>query len=118
VRFALARDPDGTRFRYAPLGGAAWRRLFPDASAAPRSTVVLRTAAGATLVRSDAALRVLARIGGGWGRLAGVLRWIPRLLRDPVYALVAGVRRVRARRPTEVCPSPDPRARGRFDLAR
>jgi predicted DCC family thiol-disulfide oxidoreductase YuxK len=116
VRFALARDADGSRFRYAPIGGAAWRRLFPDATTAPRSTFVLHAAGGATLVRSDASLRVLARIGGGWGKLAAALRWIPRPLRDLGYALIAAVRRALLRRPTDPCPTPDPRARTRFDL--
>jgi predicted DCC family thiol-disulfide oxidoreductase YuxK len=116
VRFALARDADGSRFRYAPIGGAAWRRLFPDAATAPRSTFVLFAAGGTTLVRSDASLRVLARIGGGWGRLAAVLRWIPRPLRDLGYAVVAAVRRALAKRPAGACPTLDPQARARFDL--
>ncbi|RMF76744.1 MAG: DUF393 domain-containing protein [Acidobacteria bacterium] len=115
VRFALVRDPDGSRFRFAPLGGSTAReRLAPETLAAlPDSLVVLR-ADGRLLLRSDAALRVLERCGGAWRALARAAALVPRPLRDALYDAVARRRHRLARRRGAVCPLPDDGHRGRF----
>jgi predicted DCC family thiol-disulfide oxidoreductase YuxK len=115
VRFLSARDADGSRFRFAPLQGEEIRRRIPEneRGSLPDSIVVLDTA-GRLLVRSDAVLHALGRVGGGWTVLAGVLRIVPRALRDPVYDLVARVRKRLFRRPDDVCPILPPELRGRF----
>ncbi|HKD19523.1 MAG TPA: DCC1-like thiol-disulfide oxidoreductase family protein [Thermoanaerobaculia bacterium] len=64
------------------------------------------------LVRSEAVLRAADYIGGGW-RLAGVLRLIPRGLRDRAYDLLARNRH-RLSRPPGVCRVPDSAVRERF----
>jgi predicted DCC family thiol-disulfide oxidoreductase YuxK len=116
VRFCLERDADGTRFRYAPIGGAAWRALFPVGEG-PTGTLVVREGEDAPRLRSDATLAILRRIGGGWGVVAAVLRVVPRFLRDVLYRGFARVRRALAPAPPETCPVLDPALRARFDLA-
>lgn len=71
--------------RYAPLQGATAARV----EGLPRdldSVVVVD--GGRVLVKSDAALTALSRLGGVW-RLSAVARVIPRALRDRVYDLIA-----------------------------
>ena len=59
VRFTVARDRDGSRFRYAPLAGATFRETFaPPVAAALPDSIVIRTAAGRTLVRAAAVLHL------------------------------------------------------------
>jgi predicted DCC family thiol-disulfide oxidoreductase YuxK len=115
VRFLARRDPDGSRFRFAPLQGEEIRRRIPEneRGSLPDSIVLLDTA-GRLLLRSDAVLHALTRVGGGWAVLAGVLRIVPRGLRDPIYDLVAKVRKRLFRRPDDVCPTLPAELRGRF----
>jgi len=115
VRFALARDPDGSRFRFAPLGGRTAReRLSPGMRGALPDSLVVLPPEGPPLVRSDAGLRVLARCGGAWAVLAAVLRWVPRPLRDAVYDAVAHRRHRVFPRRTAGCPLPGAGSSSRF----
>jgi predicted DCC family thiol-disulfide oxidoreductase YuxK len=97
VQLVLARDRRG-QFRFAPLQGpfaAAVLARHGITSAGDPDTIVLvenpGTAAERLRFRSDAALTVLAGLGGAW-RLTGLLHAIPRFARDAVYDLVARVR--------------------------
>src|SRR5262249_25786198 len=73
VRFAIAHDADGSRFRFASLQSEGFRRRVPAAARAglPDSIVTL-TPDGTLLVRSAAVIHVLDRVGGGW-KVAGQL---------------------------------------------
>jgi predicted DCC family thiol-disulfide oxidoreductase YuxK len=116
VKFVLKHDRAGAAFRFAPLQGETFALRVPETARrnVPDSIVVL-TREGTLLVRSDAFVHILARLGGGWKVLAAMLRVIPRLLRDMVYNFVARVRyRVFGTR-TEVCPVVPPDLRSRFD---
>ena len=105
VRFAIAEEPTGAAFRFAPLGGPTFEAAFaPSERAALPDSVVVRTADGRTLVRSEAALRVLARCGGAWRAIAAALRLVPRSWRDRAYDLCASVRYRLFARPKEACP--------------
>lgn len=88
VRFVLERDRDGV-FRFAPLQSQAGRRLLVEhgLSTEEFETFVL-VEGDRHWVRSDAALRLVRRLPGPWSWL-GVLRVIPRVLRDAAYAFVA-----------------------------
>lgn len=67
---------------------------------------------GHVYMKSDAALRVAARLGRPWA-LTGVFRLVPRGLRDAVYSMVATNRyRWFGRRDT--CRIPTPEERERF----
>jgi predicted DCC family thiol-disulfide oxidoreductase YuxK len=115
VRFLLRRDADGSRFRYSPLqGDEAARRIPADARAALPDSVVVVDAEGAVRTRSDAALRLFQRLGGGWTALARVAAIVPRPLRDGTYDLVARTRRRLFRRPDDLCPVVPPELAGRF----
>ena len=117
VRFAIARDRDGSRFRFAGLDSAAFRRLVPEAvrPGLPDSVAVL-TADGALLARSAAVIHMLERIGGGWRLLGGLLGLLPRSMRDLGYDGIARVRSRAFRRPVEACPVTPPALRARFEV--
>jgi len=115
VRFVLRHDRSGSRFRFAPLQGATFQSLVPAGVQAdlPDSVVVL-TQDGILLVRSNAFLHILRRLGGRWGTLAGVLAVVPRPLRDVIYNLVARIRyRVFGTR-LDLCPVVPRNLRARF----
>jgi predicted DCC family thiol-disulfide oxidoreductase YuxK len=94
VRFLLNRDAAGNRFVYSPLAGQLIGRLLTaEERAALPDSLVLRTAQGRLLTRSDAVIAMLDRLGGFWGLLATLGRVFPRGVRDAVYDGVARVRR-------------------------
>ena len=110
VRFLVARDRR-QRLHFAPLQGDTASRLIPPATAESVDSVILLDADGVH-VRSDAALRAIAELGGVWA-LGGALRGVPRGLRDAVYDLVA-TNRYRWFGRARVCPLPSHDERGRF----
>lgn len=115
VKFVLARDLEGTRFRYAPLQGSTFRDSYDAARRADLpDSVVVRTADGRTLVRSQAALHIAERLGGGWRVLARIGGLFPAWLLDLGYDLVARVRLRLFTRPAEACPMLPPELRQRF----
>lgn len=116
VKFVLKRDRTGASFRFAPLQGKTFALRVPETvrRGMPDSIVVL-TREGALLVRSDAFVHILARLGGTWKLVAGMLRAIPRPVRDVAYNFIARIRyRVFGTR-TDVCPVVPPELRSRFD---
>ena len=66
------------------------------------------------LLRSDAALRVASHLRAPWSWL-GVLRFVPRQLRDVAYSAIAR-RRYRLFGKYDTCMMPDPAQRHRFVL--
>jgi predicted DCC family thiol-disulfide oxidoreductase YuxK len=109
VSFLVARDRHRV-MHYAPLQGTTARALIPPAIARSVDSVVLVDEDGLH-VRSAAAIRTLVALGGAW-RMAGLLRVVPRRLRDAVYGHVARNRyQWWGRAP--VCPLPG-RDGGRF----
>jgi predicted DCC family thiol-disulfide oxidoreductase YuxK len=116
VRFAIARDRDGRHFRFAALGGEAFRRLVPEGRRAdlPDSIVVL-TADGTLLTRSAAIIHILDRIGGPWRLPGRLLALVPQGIRDLGYDGIARVRHRLFGRPTDACPVTPPELRARFE---
>jgi predicted DCC family thiol-disulfide oxidoreductase YuxK len=88
VRWVIAHDP-AARVRFASLQSDAGRALLAQHGLAldAMDSVVL-VDGDRHWLRSDAALEVLRRLGGAWA-LAALLRFVPRVLRDAVYDLVA-----------------------------
>jgi len=116
VRWVLKRDPVGAHFRFAPLQGATFQKLVPAFYRATLpDTIVLRTSDAKLLVRSDAFIHILRRLGGPWMPLATVLNLVPRLIRDRVYDFVALIRHRLFARPVDTCPVLPPEQRARFD---
>jgi predicted DCC family thiol-disulfide oxidoreductase YuxK len=120
VRLIVARDRLA-RYRFAPLQGETARvRLGPDLRIDELSTVMLEDdpalrpigTTDGVRVKSDAALAILAGLGHGW-QAVGVLRIVPRPIRDWVYDVIARHRfRWFGRR--EACRIPGPDERDRF----
>ncbi|MBK7643355.1 MAG: DUF393 domain-containing protein [Planctomycetes bacterium] len=106
VRFVLAEDREAA-FRFAALEGAGLPMGLPD-------SIVVRTADGRLLVRSEAVLHVLARLGGFWRGLSRIARVVPRPLRDGAYVLVAALRKRVFGTKTDACPMLPRHLRARF----
>ena len=114
VQFILRRDR-AARFRFAALSSEAAARACVQAGIAvpkavdPDSIVVI--AGGRALERSDAALAIAAQLPFPW-RSLGLLRIVPRALRDWLYRIVARNRdRWFGRRDTCMLPTAETRAR-------
>jgi len=116
VRFVLARDTTGEKFRFAPLQGDSFARAAGGITDGDRpDSVYLRTRDGTLLVKSNAVLYVLRRLGGGW-RVAGIVfSLLPRAVRDAGYDLVARLRRRLFGTPDTLCPLVPDALRDRFD---
>ena len=112
VLFTLRHDPGGTRFRFAPLSGEAWKAAritgeVPD-------SLVLRTADGRVLFRSAAVLEIGERLGGRWRVMARLAGLLPRWLLDLAYDGVARIRKHIFARPPGSCPILPAELRARF----
>ena len=116
VKFVLRHDPSGTKFRFAPLQGETFRsRVSADQRFGSVDSMMVQTADGSVLMRSNAWIHILRRLGGRWKILAAFVAVIPRPLRDVVYDFIALIRyRVFGRR-DDVCPIITPDLRARFD---
>jgi predicted DCC family thiol-disulfide oxidoreductase YuxK len=116
VIFVVKHDRSGNAFRFAPLQGETFEsRVPPERRAGLPDSVVVLTADGKLLTRSDAFLHIFQKLGGGWNALAGILGVIPRPVRDAVYNTVARIRyRVFGTR-DDLCPIVPADLRARFD---
>ena len=116
VRFAVRRDRGRPRVRFAPIGGESFERLVPAERRRqlPDSVLVL-TAEGELLARSEAVRYLLRRAGGVWRLAARLAALLPRRQRDALYDLVARHRRRWFGRTGELCPVLPPELRQRFD---
>ncbi|MBA8881241.1 thiol-disulfide oxidoreductase DCC family protein [Phyllobacterium myrsinacearum] len=93
AQFVMRHDHQ-RRFRLAsmqgPVGMALYRRNGID-PADPETMIVVERQS--LLRNSDAILGIYARLGWPW-RFAGVLKVVPRFIRDPLYRLIARHRHV------------------------
>ena len=116
VRFLLVEDTVGNLFRMAPLQGELiTQKLSETQRANLPDSVVLLTADGRLLVRSDAVVVLLQRLGGYWRCLGFLLALIPSFLRNGGYSIVASVRHHIFEKPADSCPILPPHLRDRFD---
>ena len=86
VNLLLRWDTKGV-LRFSPLQGTTAQAMLPAEQVSDLDSLVLKDAKGIHR-RSDAALLALEHLGGGW-RGIGILRAMPRGLRDAVYGQVA-----------------------------
>ncbi len=116
VRFVARRDPGGRAFRFAPLGGEVFERTVPaEVRRSLPDTIVVQTAGGAVLLRSQGVVHILRRLGPGWRLLGWLLAVVPRPIRDFGYDLFARARHRLAGPPEGVCPLLPPELAARFD---
>lgn len=113
VDFILSHDRSG-RFRLAAMQGQHGRALLVAHGLSPDDPVsFLLVDQGRGYNDTDAIARVLGQLGGPWRVTGGMLRTIPRLLRDPAYRWMARHRyRLFGRRGQ--CRVPDPEQAWRF----
>lgn len=112
VDWVITRDGRG-HFVFAPLQGSTARAMGVEPSTADPAlwSIVLVDGSGVH-ERSDAVLLIAAGLGGAH-RLATILRWIPRPLRDWVYDRIAR-RRYRFFGKREACRMPSEVEQDRF----
>lgn len=120
VRFLLAEDADGKRFRYAPLDSDAFRNAlarpesgFSADDPIPDSVLVQRPGA-AMLSRADGVLELGRQLGGLWRVAAIVGSGVPRSVRNAIYDFIARNRQRLFTRPADACPILPPELRERF----
>jgi predicted DCC family thiol-disulfide oxidoreductase YuxK len=116
VQFVLDRERRQRTLRFASLEsptGKAIRRRHPELADVDSVVWVesAETPQEHTYVRSAAALSVLRYLGGPWSALAALGAFVPRVIRDPVYDLIA---RHRHELGAESCIVPSPEQRARF----
>jgi len=116
VVFVLKHDRSGKAFRFAPLQGETFKARVPaEQRGGLPDSIVIRTADGALLARSEAMIHILRRLGGKWKNLAAIVAVVPRTLRDNAYDFIARIRyRVFGTR-DDLCPVIPPAQRARFD---
>jgi predicted DCC family thiol-disulfide oxidoreductase YuxK len=116
VKFVLKHDRSGMTFRFAPLQGETFRTRVPaNRRAIPPDSMAVQTVDGSLLMRSNAWIHILRRLGGKWKIVAAVGAAVPQSLRDMVYTFIARIRyRVFGRR-DDLCPLTPPGLRARFD---
>jgi predicted DCC family thiol-disulfide oxidoreductase YuxK len=113
VLFALRRD-DGSRFAFAPLQGETFLQNLPASSreGLPDSLLILH--GEHLLVKADAVLHLLQRLGGPWKLVAGLAFLFPRRMRDWIYDGVARNRHRWFQPPAQSCPRVPPSLQARF----
>lgn len=98
--------------RYAPLQGTTYAALPHAEKPTDVKTLVLSDADGLHQ-RSEAVLRVLRIVGGEWGAIGTLGRWVPRPVRDAAYDFVAR-HRLGWFGTADSCRVPTPEQRGLF----
>jgi predicted DCC family thiol-disulfide oxidoreductase YuxK len=115
VLFVIKHDPEGKLFRFAPLQGETFKSRLPEKQRATLpDSMIIETQNGALLLRSDAWIHILRRLGGKWKLLATLLSLSPRPLRDFLYNRIASVRH-KMFRGDNVCPLVPPELSARFN---
>ncbi len=116
VQFVLKHDREGKCFRFAPLQGETFQDKVPeDQRVRLPDSMVLLTRDGGLLLRSDALIHILRRLGGGWSFGAALLAAIPRAVRDFFYNWIARIRYRLFGRRDDLCPLVPADLRARFD---
>jgi predicted DCC family thiol-disulfide oxidoreductase YuxK len=112
ARFVLRHDHRRT-FRLASVQSEAGQALYRRFGIEPSDPETMIVVSGDRMLRdSDAVLAIFDGLGGGW-RAAGILRLVPRALRDRLYRWVAR-NRYRLFGKRETCWLPDPADAERF----
>ncbi len=122
VRFLLAEDAAGLRFRFAPLDSDAFRAASAQSksgferSASIPDSVLVQPPGEAMLTRAEGALEIGQQLGGLWRLLAIVVGWIPLTILNAGYDFIARNRHHLFTRPDDVCPILPAHLRDRFQL--
>lgn len=116
VGFIARHDRSGRAFRFAPLGGEAFRdNVPPEVGQSLPDSMLVQTRTGALLLRSEGVVHILRRLGLFWRLVALFLSLVPRVIRDFFYDRFAERRQLLAKKPDGACPLMPPELRQRFD---
>ena len=114
IKFLLAEDKHA-QFRFSPLNGDHFQNTIDEKIRETLPTTLLVvTDEGSLLMKSDAVIHSLSRLGGLWGVIGLALTLIPKLMRDKGYDLVGSVRLKLMQKPNSVCPILDRSLSSRF----
>ena len=115
VRFLFKRDRD-EQIYVAPLEGETAQKHLPEALHGDDvDSIIFMDASGSApefYQKSEAVLRIAPLLGGIWKLTAG-FRYIPRILRDPLYDFIAS-HRYEWFGKYDACPTPEPGWKERF----
>ena len=89
VRFVIVRDKYDL-LTFAPLQGETIKEKNIDIM--DMDSIILYTQNGETLYKSDAVISLLERLGGIWCIMGKIIKFIPKILRDTLYDLIAKIR--------------------------
>jgi len=90
VTGVMSEDREGI-FRFAPLQGETARTWLPEQPHHPAEWSIVLVDEEGRHYQSDASLRIISRLGGFY-RGAALFLWIPKLIRDQIYRIVASNR--------------------------
>ena len=114
IKFLLAEDKHA-QFQFSPLNGVHFQNTIDEKIRGTLPTTLLVvTDEGSLLMKSDAVIHSLSRLGGLWGVIGLALTLIPKLMRDKGYDLVGSVRLKLMQKPNSVCPILDRSLSSRF----
>jgi predicted DCC family thiol-disulfide oxidoreductase YuxK len=108
----ILRADTRRRFLFAPLAGQTAREILPPLTADPGEWSIVLLDEDGVREQSDAALAICRELGGAW-TLLGLLRALPRRLRDHAYRVIAR-NRYRWFGHHETCRIPTEAERARF----
>ena len=112
VQFVIRHDR-AAKFRFAAIQSEIGNEIFQSHGLDPAELHTFAFVAdGKMFMRSDAAIEVASRFGGAW-RILRVFRFVPRVVRDSIYTIVAR-NRYRWFGRKEVCMVPTPEIKERF----
>jgi len=105
VKFVAKHDRRQQFFLFAPIGGNVFKEKFSNTTTDPfPDSIVLLTEGGTLLTQSAAVARILRDLGGFWRLLGTLLSFVPRIIADPMYRLIAQWRHRIAAKPQSLCP--------------
>lgn len=102
IRFALIRDTHDL-LTFAPLQGETIKEKNIDIK--DMESIILYTQNKETLYKSDAGISLLKRLGGRWFIMAKIIEFIPKILRDTLYDIIAKIRyKIAGKTKSTICP--------------
>ncbi|HMB62701.1 MAG TPA: DUF393 domain-containing protein [Eudoraea sp.] len=113
VQYIIKRDKKDV-FRFAPLQSEIGEKLINERKIDPSKvdSIVLIEPNIAYYIKSSAALKIGSSFGGGYHLLV-IFQWVPRVIRDWIYDLIAS-RRYRWFGKREACMVPSSGIKARF----
>lgn len=80
-------------FHFAPLQGKNAKIILSDKEISDLSTIVVINSDGVKLYKSDAVIYIISKSSSWLSRIAFVMRFFPKIIRDFVYDIVAKYRK-------------------------